>query len=153
MKVKTFGILTLPLLFMFFTAGVLAADDDGPVPLESRDQAITKYQNELEAIGMDSDKAEEKAGKDVDALIAGMNSSQSDVAYSYDALDERVDQLLTNDGRRGAAEKALKAAKNSKDDFTSLSPDKQLELMPAIAGALPQLLPGTDFVLAEEEAH
>lgn len=143
MKKLLSTFLLISLFFFVLTPSVFAL---------TRDQAISQYQAELESIGMSSGDAESKAGKDIDALIASMGSRQSDVDYAFSALEDRVDTLSADDGRKDSAKKALDKAKDEAETFVKMSPDKNIDVQEAVAGSLPRVVAGSDFELAESEA-
>ena len=116
-----------------------------------RDGAISAYKAELQAIGM-QEKVQEKAERDVDDVISSMEAAQYDVDYGYDALENRVDQLQDDDRRYDSANDAIDRAKDRKNDFTDISPDRHLEVIEALAGTLPRVIPDTAFELAHERA-
>lgn len=116
-------------------------------------EAIEAYTQELIAVGMDENQAASRAESEVNNVLSGMEGSQQDVATSVEALEDRVDSLSNNDGRKDSAESALDTAKDRRDDFTDLSREDHLFVQEAIAGALPFVAPDSVFTQAEEAAN
>jgi len=118
----------------------------------NREEAIFNYSQELSSTGIDPVDAGLKAERDVTALVDSMITSKSEVETSFTALEERVDSLLSNDGRKDSAESALDVAENKKDAFVRIDPNQNIDVLNAVGGALPRVIPSSAFKVAETEA-
>ncbi len=117
---------------------------------ESKESVIALYSQELAAVGA---PGEGRAEDEVNAVQSGMEAAQGDLKNAYEALEDRVDSLVKNDTRRGEANKKLGSAENRVDEFTGLQAQDNMYVQPALAGALPRVLPTAAFTLAEEAAE
>ncbi len=119
----------------------------------SKSEAITAYEDELKALGLEEGAAADKAAADVNALVGAMKASQADVKYSFESISERVDSLGKTDTRRDDALDALDRAEDLMDSFTDMDAEQNLYLQESIGGAPPRVLAGDDFQLAQEAAE
>lgn len=120
------------------------------VMAESKEEVITLYSQELAAIGASGGN---RAENEVNALQENMEAAQLDLKNAYEALEERVDGLIKNDVRKESANNKLNTAENRVDDFTTLQAQDNMIVQPALAGALPRVLPSAAFEIAQEEAE
>lgn len=127
----------------------------------NKQQAVEAYQDELMSLGMEEETASQKAQYDVDALLNAMKNAQSEAEYSFENIKERVNTLLKTDLRQEEAKALLgskeigkdppsNSAEGLKNAFLALDPEKLIFVQKSVAGALPALMPDSEFDLAQK---
>jgi len=103
---------------------------------DQRDTAISHLKNEYVKL-MGGDKAEDRATKEIDELIAAMEGDQYDAQVAMDNIEVQVHALALNSDRKDDADDAIEDAEEAVDDFVDMDAKKYIEIIPSQAGGLP----------------
>ncbi len=124
----------------------------GHVLADKKDDTINTYSGDLQSFGVPESSADNKAEKDVDALINTMESDQYDMQIAYDNINTQVSSLAKSSTRKKQADARLKTAKDKTYDFTEFDADKSIQVHNPGSGSPPYVTADEGFAKAQKDA-